>query len=258
MALHGNYSVLHKSPATFIGGGIISGAKSGWNKHGISRNFGLVVGTDAPSMLEKNLSAIPHGSTTGGAWLFARTDGGRHARSEIFIGASATGALGRNMVGNSTMTIGASGVGGLIAGGVGTAALSIGASADIAATVGGVGTAAISLSASAVTGALGWLQGESTLQVSGTLESYALGWMTGTTEESGMTAAGIANTVWSKIIEGPYSADQILRLLAAHAAGAATGLEGANPQFTGLDGVTLRIDGTYAAGNRTIDSLNGA
>ena len=40
-------------------------------------------------------------------------------------------------------------------------------------------------------------------------------------------------------------------------AGAATGLEGANPQFTGLDGATVRIDGTYSAGTRTIDALDG-
>lgn len=42
------------------------------------------------------------------------------------------------------------------------------------------------------------------------------------------------------------------------AAGSATGLEGSNPQFTGLDGTTVRIDGTYSAGTRTIDALNGA
>jgi len=29
------------------------------------------------------------------------------------------------------------------------------------------------------------------------------------------------------------------------------------PQFTGLDGTTLRIDGAYNAGTRTIDALNG-
>lgn len=257
MALHGNYSVLHKSPATFIGGGIISGARSGWNKHGISRNFGLVVGADAPSVLEKNLAAIPHGSSTGGAWILPRTDGGRHARSEVSIGASATGALGRNMVGSAALTVGAAGIGGLIAGGVGTASINLAASADIAATVGSTGSATMSVSASAVTGALGWLQGTSTLQVSGTVTSYAFGWMVGSTAESGMTAEGIANRVWTKVIEAGYSADQILRLLAAHAAGAATGLEGSNPQFTGLDGTTIRIDGSYAAGTRTIDSLNG-
>jgi len=46
--------------------------------------------------------------------------------------------------------------------------------------------------------------------------------------------------------------------MTATAAGSATGLEGANPKFTGIDGTTLRIDGAYSAGTRTIDALNGA
>lgn len=70
--------------------------------------------------------------------------------------------------------------------------------------------------------------------------------------------AGSAANPWTEVIEAGFTAAEILRILAAHAAGAATGLEGANPQFTGLDGTTLRIDGTYAAGTRTIDSLDGA
>jgi hypothetical protein len=72
-----------------------------------------------------------------------------------------------------------------------------------------------------------------------------------------LTPEGIRDVVWAKIVEAGFSAEEIMRLLAAHAAGAATGLENGNPQFTGLDGSTLRIDGTYAAGTRTIDALNG-
>lgn len=99
--------------------------------------------------------------------------------------------------------------------------------------------------------------GTATLTLTGTLVPYAIGSMSGTTEEAGLTPNGISNAVWGKVIESGFSADQIMRLLASFAAGSATGLEGANPQFTGLDGVTLRIDGTYAAGTRTIDALNG-
>ena len=70
--------------------------------------------------------------------------------------------------------------------------------------------------------------------------------------------AGSAANPWTEVIEAGYTAAEILRILAAHAAGAATGLEGANPQFTGLDGTTVRIDGTYSGGTRTIDSLDGS
>ena len=72
-----------------------------------------------------------------------------------------------------------------------------------------------------------------------------------------LTPEGLRDAVWSKVIEAGFTAEQIIRIIAAQAAGAATGLEGANPQFTGLDGTTLRIDGTYSAGTRTIDSLDG-
>ena len=95
------------------------------------------------------------------------------------------------------------------------------------------------------------------MSCTGALTPYAVGSMTGTTEDTGLTPAGIANSVWGKVIEAGFSADQILRILAAQAAGTATGLEGANPQFIGLDGTTVRIDGGYAAGTRTIDALNG-
>lgn len=72
-----------------------------------------------------------------------------------------------------------------------------------------------------------------------------------------MNDAGSASDPWNEVIESGYTAAQILRILAAYAAGAATGLEGSNPQFLGLDGTTVRIDGTYSAGTRSIDALDG-
>lgn len=73
----------------------------------------------------------------------------------------------------------------------------------------------------------------------------------------GVSYPALAAAVWGKAIEAGFTAEQLLRIIAAQAAGAATGLESGNPQFTGVDGTTLRIDGTYSAGTRTIDSLNG-
>ena len=72
-----------------------------------------------------------------------------------------------------------------------------------------------------------------------------------------LSPEGLANAVWGKIIEAGFSAEQIIKILAAHAAGSASGLEGSNPTFTGLDGQTVRIDGTYSSGERTINALNG-
>lgn len=79
---------------------------------------------------------------------------------------------------------------------------------------------------------------------------------TGTMGEK-LNDAGSGSNPWTEVIESGFTAAQILRILAAHAAGAATGLESGNPQFIGLDGSTVRIDGTYAAGTRSIDALDG-
>lgn len=73
----------------------------------------------------------------------------------------------------------------------------------------------------------------------------------------GVDYAALGQAVWGRVIEAGYSADQIMRLLAAHAAGSAENLEGTTPQFTGLDGATVRIAANYATGTRTITSLNG-
>jgi hypothetical protein len=81
------------------------------------------------------------------------------------------------------------------------------------------------------------------------------------TAGSGVTAqdkVDIAASVWLRVIEAGFNAEAILRIIAAHAAGEGVGLEGVNPQFKGLDGTTVRIDGTYVSGNRTIDNLNGS
>jgi hypothetical protein len=68
--------------------------------------------------------------------------------------------------------------------------------------------------------------------------------------------AGSAANPWTEVIESGFTAAEILRLLASHAAGAATGLEGATPRFKSLDGTKTRIDGTYAAGERGITNLD--
>lgn len=70
--------------------------------------------------------------------------------------------------------------------------------------------------------------------------------------------AGSGSNPWTEVIESGYTAAEILRLLAAVAAGSATGLEGTNPAFVGIDGVTTRVEGTYASGTRVITNLDGS
>jgi len=58
------------------------------------------------------------------------------------------------------------------------------------------------------------------------------------------SAALVAATVWASIIESGYDAAEILRLLSAIAVGDATGMEGPDVEYFGLDGVTTRVTGT--------------
>lgn len=152
--------------------------------------------------------------------------------------ASANGELTAALSGDGDLTATATAIEILLA------AASLSGSGDVTAAAG-----ALAGLAAAIEGAGG--AGGSTASATGALEAAI------TVTGDLLTTGNVAASVWQRAIEAGFTAEQILRILAAHAAGAATGLEGSDPQFTGLDGSTVRIDGTYSAGTRTIDSLNG-
>ena len=275
MALIGNRSVLHKSPGRFLNGG-----------HGILRHAFTQHGMARGSLAAMSpLAAVPSGYTSPVARVLPKTAGDMSARfsADISFDAAASGTMGLPTTGSAALAITASDAyGELIAFGTGTALASVAANSPaLTASIGAAGSAIFTVSGAGAIGAEASGSGDAVfymlasatilplddappqrtgaagMSFTGALTPYAVGSMTGTTEDTGLTPAGIANSVWGKVIEAGFSADQILRILAAQAAGTATGLEGANPQFIGLDGTTVRIDGGYAAGTRTIDALNG-
>lgn len=75
---------------------------------------------------------------------------------------------------------------------------------------------------------------------------------------SGVTPADAAEAVWTRVLEAGFSAEQLVRLLAAVAAGNATGLESGAPAFKSLDGSKTRVGGTYDAGARVVTTRDGA
>lgn len=276
MALIGNRSVLNKTPGRFLNAGVAT-FRSEFNKHGMQRSAAF-----------SPLSAMPNGHLAPSAWVLPRTAGGMSSINFTTAKVEGLGLAvgGITTTGTSSITLTfADAAGQLIASGGGTATFSLTSNNPLlTASINGTGTAVATFSTNTPTlGALADGSGEvaitltatnsgrmpandasplrsgtAAISVTGALTPYAIGEMAGTTAEAGLTNAGIANSVWGKVIEAGFTADQILRLLAAHAAGSATGLEGSNPQFTGLDGVTLRIDGAYVAGTRTIDALDGS
>lgn len=250
MALHCNGYRLGFSPFTLRGGALITiytpaRTLRALQSPGGIRGWSWTFGT---------LSALPQGGNYPSAWMLPQMAGGMasHNRCALTVAASGAGALGLNAVGSAAITINSTALGGLIAGGVGSATISLTASGSIVATIGSSGSATITIGGVADPGALGWMTGQADVNITGALISYAIGHMVGTTEESGLTPTGVANAVWNKIIEAGFSANEILRLLAAHAAGDADGLEGATTEFMSLDGSKPRITGSVAAGVRTI------
>ncbi len=210
------------------------------------------------SGITSKVAACPSGNLHPSAWVMPQKPGAISSRFEanISIGSTGAGSMGVNGSGAAEIIFGLSGTGGLISSASGTAGFTFGTSGQLFASKAVAGTAAIALGSSGEITGIGHTGGTAGTALSATWTPYAIGWVSGTTAEAGLTPNGIANAVWQKVIESGYTAEQIVRLLAAFAAGDATGLEGGNPQFTGLDGTTLRIDGSYSAGNRTIDALN--
>lgn len=73
---------------------------------------------------------------------------------------------------------------------------------------------------------------------------------------SALSQDDVTGAVLEAPVEGTLTLRQALRLLLAHAAGDATGLDG-NPAFKSLDGSKTRVAGTISGGARTITARDG-
>jgi len=99
MALLGNYSILHKSPAKYMSGQTGSGDRANCNKPGSMRDRG-VGGTSDWSRV-----AVPTGFYSGGAWLLPQTAGDMTSRREATgYGAVNAGNLAGGLYGISPLT----------------------------------------------------------------------------------------------------------------------------------------------------------
>lgn len=185
MALHGNRSVLHKSPVRFLNGGAAI-LRSNFGKHGMVRNSYQVFAATA---------AIPYGYYGGrGAWVQPKKGGAVSGVNAIAltIGASGAGSMGKNTSGTASITFDLSGVGGLISSASGVASISLGASGNIFASKSTGGTAGITLGATGTLKATGKIQGTAPISLSANWTPYAVGWISGSTASGGvLTEASI-------------------------------------------------------------------
>lgn len=277
--LLGNYSVLHKSPNKYLTGTVGFNDRANWNKPGMMRSRGAGNALFA-------YDALPAGFMAGRAYFAPRTAGRVVARTSFTVTGAANGASGLPGVALASFAINGTAIGGSLAGGVANAAFAIGATANIAGLAAGSASGSMVFTASATAGATAWGAATAVFTITANAQPYALGYMVATTVDSSaltpqsvasavwaagavdnnnvgsmgekLNDAGSASNPWTEIIESGYTAAEILRLIVSHAAGAATGLEGATPRFKSLDGTKTRIDGTYAAGERGITDLDAS
>lgn len=220
MALVGNRSVLHKSPGRFLSGTVASIERSNFGKGGmIAGRFQAV---------SRIFGGMPGGHLSPSAWSLPRTAGAMSSSREagLSIAATANAVGGVNAQASAAMTFGASAIGQLIAFGQGSASMvfagagamtgivqasgsssfSFGSGSPIlGAVVSGSGTAAMTFAASA-----NILPADDTPPARTALASFsfgasatlrAIGNMSGTTEDTTvLTADGIADAVWAKVL----------------------------------------------------------
>ena len=251
MALLRNGTVLNQYPLRQLGGGV----------HADISMFNRSDRRNIYSGITDNKSGIPNGHGSPSAWLLPLKPGGMSSVNYTFatVSATASGTMGAPVEASALLSFLADATGGLITSGEGVASLSILlADALLTASLSGDGAASMLLSGSALLGAQANIIATAQMALTAALQAYAVGHMEGDTIDDGvLTAQAIAQAVGDRIIEAGLSADDVARLLLAFAAGNATGLDGADPKFYAQDGTTVRIDGSYSGGNRTIDSING-
>jgi hypothetical protein len=213
--------------------------------------------------ITSGLVSIPSGNRHPNVWMMPQKPGALASRNDI-IG---SGEIALTMVSGKNAEAALSGSGDLA--GVAQLIISMVAALTGSGTISNASAVAFLQLAASLAGA-GDLDGALGALASAAAALSGSGAVTSTIRATGALAADITVSgdvltsttvgpaVWRSIIEAGFTAEEILRIIAAQAAGAATGLEGTNPQFTGLDGTTIRIDGAYSGGTRSIDNLDGS
>lgn len=153
-------------------------------------------------------ASVPQGVRPPVAWLMAQAGGGisSYRRGEVRVDGTADGELGAPRTAAATISIDGTVIGGLIVGATGSVSFTLAGTADILAVLNGEGAATVSIDGAADLGALASLVGATTITLDGAAEIMGLGYMTGTTEEAGLTVAGITNGVWNALLAN-YTTD---------------------------------------------------
>jgi hypothetical protein len=215
------------------------------------------------AVASRDLSAFNHGYNTEAAWSLALKTGGiASTRQIIGVGSISATALAvklaqASITGSGDLTAVGSLIVSLIAAISGSGTVTAAnVQAFLAAVASLTGSGSVTANRSALGALLSALTGSGDIDLTpaafGELSADLV--VTGT----GLTTANVGEAVWAKVIEAGFTAEEVLRLIAAVTAGDATGLESGSPSFEGLDETTTRVSGTYSAGTRNITTRDGS
>jgi hypothetical protein len=282
--LIGNYSVLAKHPGRDIGGGAIGLGNNRRDFNKTSQSRGRY-----SSDSHEPKSGVPDGYRPHYCWVLPQTAGALASRN-IIEGTgtfTASGAMGVNGVAALTGTGSLSATGALIVSAVaaltGTGSLSGNLQAVLNAVAALTGSGSLSGAMTAYGALTAALAGVGALSAPG----YGIGNMAadispftvlspeslatavwsaiaadnndvGTMGEK-MNDAGSGSNPWTEVIEGSYTAAQLLRIIAAALAGQLAGAATTTITIKGVDETTDRIIATVDAdGNRISHTLDGS
>lgn len=226
MALHGNRSVLHKSPSRFMNGGP-GIMRSAFSKHGMMRGaYGAYSAK----------SATPDGHLSPSAWVLPKTAGGMSSRNVTRIDVAGAGAIVGGVTSPAsaalTFTV-ANAAGQLISSGEGAAAFTFSTNTPLlTASLAAIGEASFTLSASGALGAEASADGAASMAfsmaatilpaidtppartaaasfvITGALLPYAIGQMSGSTvDNSILTVDAIAAAVLAAALTTPIASN---------------------------------------------------
>jgi hypothetical protein len=234
-----------------------------------------------------SVATVPRGYPMQVAYIPAQRAGAILSRERTTFGitGSMAGYTGVARAATSTLSINGTVLGQLTAGAVATGTLGVSGLAAITGYAVRTASGSFGITGLVSTNDPGYIVASGTISISGAVTPYGVGlivansaevsefsaanlaaavWNASATGYNGagsmgekLNDAGSASNPWTEVIESGLTAAEVLRIIAAFAAGNASGLEGATPVFKGIDGTTDRITATYSGGTRTVTSLDG-
>lgn len=220
MALHGNYSVLYKSPGSWRSGGATGQGldRPNFNLSGPTRNRFTADALDP-------ITSHPLGTAPGNALVIAQKDGGIGSRNNIsgLASIAALGAMGINIEATADGAATLAAVGQLVVSAVATINGSATVSATILAALAASATLSGQGSLTASANALGWAIAAIQGTASSSFTPYATGELAALIEVGAateLTAAAIADEILDQqMVETGLTVRETLRLCAAALAG---------------------------------------